>query len=74
MVSISVIADLVEPVHVELPDKGAKIAVLEVGGQHMLNEPGYIGDDEPVTRLEPADERVAFDILRCITKRVLREW
>lgn len=74
MVSVSVITNLIEPIHVELPDEGTKVAVFEVGGQHMLNESGYISDHEPVPRLEPGNERVAFGILCCIIKRLLPEW
>lgn len=37
-VLVLLVADLVEIVHVELPDKGREVAVPEVGGQDLLLE------------------------------------
>lgn len=45
-----------EAVHVELPDEGCEVAVLEVGWQHLLSESADAVDGETVSSGGPADD------------------
>ena len=47
------VANLFEAVHVELPDEGGKIVMLEVARQHLLREPRDILDIEGVQCTRP---------------------
>lgn len=38
--------NLVEPIHIELPDKGAEVAMLEIFRQDDISEAIYIADVE----------------------------
>lgn len=56
-------ADLLETVHVQLPDERCKIMMFEVGGEYFFCESGDIFDDEGITCCGPADYLFDFFIL-----------
>jgi hypothetical protein len=56
-------ADLLEPVHVQLTDKRSKIMMFEVRGKHFLSEPSDIFNNERITCGSPAHDLLNFSIL-----------
>jgi hypothetical protein len=58
-VLVELVADLVEVIHVELPDKGGEVAVPEIGRQDLLLEPLNVQNGKVSSFLVPAhDARV----------------
>lgn len=60
---IGLVADLVEVVHVELPDEGGKVAMAEVGRQDHLLKLVSIVDNECDSVRVPANDILVFAIL-----------
>lgn len=48
-------SDLLEAVHVQLPDEGCKVMMFKVGGEYFFCESGDVFDDEGITCCGPAD-------------------
>lgn len=57
-------AHLVEPVQVELPDKGSILGVLEVLGEYLLGQFADVFDDESILLRDPLDHICVFGVLR----------
>lgn len=55
-VLVKLVADLVEVIHVELPDEGGEVLVPEVGGQDFLLEAFNVEDGEIGAFFVPADD------------------
>lgn len=56
-------ADLLEAVHVQLPNKRSKIMMFEVRRKHFLSEPSDIFNNERITCSSPANDLLNFSIL-----------
>jgi hypothetical protein len=62
---VASVAGLHEVVHVELPNKGGKIVVLEVLGQNLVCKLIRVVNNEPISLMVPVDDCVIRWILSC---------
>ena len=52
-----------EPIHVELPDEGCQVAMLEIFGENIFCKPTNIHDIESISCVIPGYKKMALHVL-----------